>query len=344
MSEDHMSDAIGIPNLGRLRSVELREVWASEPYSFTPWLAQTDNLQFLAESLGLPGLELVATERQVDIFSADIVAKASGTGETVLIENQIERSDHVHLGQILTYAAGLEAAIIVWVSKRFTEGHRAAIDWLNRITAKDFAFFAVEVEAFRIGESVPAPRFTVVSRPNDWARSLRAVSHDPAIDKQANAHASYWNGYDAAAAAIGAPVRKAAQQVRTTNYYVAAGMRGVYFSAWRSSTTKNVGVYLAMFGDEADRIFKYLASRREELEQALGEPLEWSVRKEGTVYWIVAGKLPAASEESDWPRQHAWLAQMMKRLAAAFAPALEAMSSAETEDPPPTELGTVQPL
>src|ERR1700733_3361567 len=165
-----------IPSLGRLTTMDLREVWSSEPGSFTPWLAQPENLQFLAEALGMPGLDLVGTEQAVDIFSADIVARAPDTGETVLIENQLERSDHTHLGQILTYAAGLDAAIIIWITRKFTDGHRAALDWLNSITTEKFAFFGVEVDAVKIGDSMPAPRFVVVARPNDWTRKLKVAA------------------------------------------------------------------------------------------------------------------------------------------------------------------------
>jgi hypothetical protein len=320
-----MPNSFEVPSLGRLRTVDLREVWPSEPYSFTPWLAQAGNLQFLAETIGLPGLELVRTEQQVDIFSADIVARASDTGETVLIENQIERSDHIHLGQVLTYAAGLEAAIIVWVSKRFTEAHRAALDWLNRITTDQFAFFGVEVEAVQIGNSIPAPRFNVISRPNQWARSLRTVSHPQGGDQQTESFQFYWSGYESAAREVGAPIRVAAQQVRSTNYYVPALLRNAYYTAFRAVSKGRIGVYFAIYGTESEQIFEALHARRSEIESAFGASLEWLVQKEGAVYWIRAGRLDANADESDWPRQHAWLAQTMKRLATAVDPILATM-------------------
>jgi hypothetical protein len=207
-----------VPKLGRLRTVELREVWESEPYAFTPWLAQEENLQFLAETIGVAGLELIQTEHAVDIFSADIVARATDTGQTVLIENQIEQSDHRHLGQVLTYAAGLEAAIIIWIVRKFSEGHRAAIDWLNHITVQEFAFFGVEVEAVRIGDSDPAPRFNVVTRPNDWAREVKAASKQADLTPQNLAHYAFWQGYEAVARDVQAPVRVTAQPMRSTNY------------------------------------------------------------------------------------------------------------------------------
>jgi hypothetical protein len=323
-----MSGRFDIPSLGRLTSVDLRQVWPSEPYSFTPWLALPENLQLLAESVGLPGLELVATEQQVDIFSADIVAKAADSGETVLIENQIERSDHTHLGQILTYAAGLDAAIVIWVARQFTEGHRAAMDWLNRVTAKEFAFFAIQVEAFRIAESPAAPRFTIISRPNEWQRALREVSQRPdsTNEVQANVSQAYWNGYEVVARSIEAPVRISARQVRSTNYYVPSTEASCYYSIWRSSSEQSVGVYFSMFGDKSQHVYEYLTHRRTDIEERFGGNLEWSVRKPGSTYWIIAGSERVSLNEEDWPRQHAWLAQMMKRLKDAIAPTLSGLA------------------
>ncbi len=127
-------------NLGRLEKVDLRNIWLSEATHFTPWLAREENLAVLSETIGID-LELEAQEKAVGPFRADILCKNINSGNRVLIENQLERTDHVHLGQLLTYASGLEAATIVWVAARFTEEHRAALDWLNRITGEDFHFF-----------------------------------------------------------------------------------------------------------------------------------------------------------------------------------------------------------
>ena len=121
------------PALGRLSQVDVREVWPSEANSFTPWLAQEENLRLLAETINM-SLILEAREKPVGMFRADIIARNVHTGHLVLIENQLERTDHGHLGQLITYAAGLKAVSIVWVSSLFTDEHRAAFDWLNEVT------------------------------------------------------------------------------------------------------------------------------------------------------------------------------------------------------------------
>ncbi|HXV83931.1 MAG TPA: DUF4268 domain-containing protein [Candidatus Binatia bacterium] len=158
--------------LGRLEKVKLREVWASEAGDFTPWLGSTENLKLLGETLGI-GLECEAQEKEVGPFRADILCKDTATGNWVLIENQLERTDHTHLGQLLTYAAGLDAVTIVWITERFTEEHRAALDWLNNKTEQGINFFGLEMELWRIGDSPVAPKFNIVSKPNDWTRMVR---------------------------------------------------------------------------------------------------------------------------------------------------------------------------
>ena len=159
--------------LGKLQQVELRNIWTSEADDFTPWLAQEENLILLGDAIGIE-LELEAQEKNVGPFRADILCKDTATDNWVLIENQLEKTDHVHLGQLLTYASGLKAVTIVWIAKRFTEEHRAALDWLNEITDDRFNFFGLEVELWQIGSSEVAPKFNVVSKPNDWSKTVAA--------------------------------------------------------------------------------------------------------------------------------------------------------------------------
>ena len=154
-------------NLGRLQKVDLREAWTSESADFTPWLAQEQNLKLLGETIGIE-LELESQEKDVGPFRADILCKDTATDDWVLIENQLERTDHCHLGQLITYAAGLNAVTIVWVAERFTEEHRAALDWLNERTDDKIHLFGLEIELWRIGDSPIAPKFNIISQPNDW--------------------------------------------------------------------------------------------------------------------------------------------------------------------------------
>lgn len=155
-------------DLGEIERVDLREVWLHEAQDFTPWLA--DNLVKLGESLGLD-LEFQEHEAPVGPFFLDVLAHDRGSDRPVIIENQLETTNHSHLGQLLTYAAGYDAGVIVWLTADFQDEHRAALDWLNQRTGEDTEFFGVVVEAWKIGKSRPAPYFRVVAAPNAWSKS-----------------------------------------------------------------------------------------------------------------------------------------------------------------------------
>ena len=156
-------------NLGRLEPVNLRRVWANEESDFTPWLADQKNLAILGDALGM-SLEFVSREEAVGPYSADILCRDSNDGTQVVVENQLESTDHDHLGKLLTYAAHLGARVLVWIAKSFTDQHRAALDWLNEVSETGTRFFGLEIELWQIGESPPAPKFNVVARPNDWTK------------------------------------------------------------------------------------------------------------------------------------------------------------------------------
>jgi hypothetical protein len=160
---------------GKLESVSVRTAWDHEALKFTPWLAQ--NLDRLGDALGMQ-LEIVQTEAPVSGFAADIQARNALDGSTVLIENQLGDSDHKHLGQIMTYLAGLSAQTVVWVSPKFHDAHLSAIRWLNEHTLEPFAFFAVELRVVRIGDSPLAPLFEIIERPNDWERYVQARARE----------------------------------------------------------------------------------------------------------------------------------------------------------------------
>ena len=168
----HQDDALGI-----IKNVRVREVWPHEAHNFTPWLAR--NLGRLGQALHLD-LELLGTEARVGPFSLDILAQeVVPNGRKVAIENQLEGTDHIHLGQLLTYAAGHEAQIAIWVAPHFDDNHRAAIDWLNQLAGNKAEFYAVRVRAIRIDDSKPAPIFEPVAVPAGWPRLSQPVKTAP---------------------------------------------------------------------------------------------------------------------------------------------------------------------
>lgn len=166
------------PKIATLQRMNLRDAWPHEALDFTPWLA--DNIHVLGDTIG-QSLDVQSQEHPVGSFRADIVALDVATNSPVLIENQLEKTDHSHLGQLLIYASGLRATTVVWVASEFTEEHRSTLDWLNEISynaGSNVRFFGLEVELWRIGDSNLACKFNVVCKPNAWRKSVQ-------VDKRA---------------------------------------------------------------------------------------------------------------------------------------------------------------
>lgn len=304
-------------SLGRLTRVELRDIWISEASDFTPWLAREENLVVLAETLGIE-LQLEAQEKSVGPFRADILCKDIGTGSWVLVENQLERTDHSHLGQLLTYASGLEAVTIVWIAARFTEEHRSTLDWLNRITDDHFRFFGLEVELWRIGTSPAAPKFNVVSKPNNWSRSVaqaaRAIDEVELSDTRL-LQRDYWAALNEVLNRQGGPVsgNRKPQPQSWMNYPI--GRAGFALGTKMIRPKRQACAELYISNENAKRCFALLQAQSNEIERELGYPLVWEELPAGrdTRIAIYLDDIDPESR-SDWPRQHEWLASRVNEL------------------------------
>lgn len=178
-------------NLDTLKKVELRDVWPHEALDFTKWLSEESNLAMLSSAVGIE-LELIETESSVGSFNVDIYAQEVGTGRKVIIENQLEDTNHDHLGKVITYAAGKGAEIVVWVVAHARDEHRQAIEWLNQHTDSSFGFFLVEIELWSIGDSLPAPRFSVVEQPNEWTKTIKLSE---GLSETERVKLPYWTKY-----------------------------------------------------------------------------------------------------------------------------------------------------
>ena len=175
--------------ISTLQSIPLRDAWTHEARDFTPWLAE--NLDRLSELLGLE-LELISTEHPVGSFNLDIYARDLHSDDVVAIENQLERTDHTHLGQVMTYFSALEARKVIWIASEIREEHRAVINWLNAHTPQEYAFFGVEVSTVRIADSPIAPVFTVVEKPNNWVRAVQQQSRS-SRDETGERNRAFWD-------------------------------------------------------------------------------------------------------------------------------------------------------
>lgn len=178
--------------IGKLESVDVRKLWVHEQYDFSAWLAKEANLSILGETLGISFTD-VETEKFVGSYRCDIVAKDDNDKDKiVIIENQLERSDHDHLGKIITYASGLDASTIIWIVTNARTEHKSAIEWLNNNTISKINFFLIELKAYRIGDSLPAPKFEIAEMPNDFVKNANTKSGDKILNRSKAARYDFW--------------------------------------------------------------------------------------------------------------------------------------------------------
>ena len=319
--------------LSRLEPVELRDIWPNEAADFTPWLAEEENLNLLAETLDLK-LELEAQERDVGDFRADILCLNTEDKSRVLIENQLERTDHSHLGQILTYAAGLDIRTVIWIAKDFREEHRAALDRLNEITNENFKYFGIEIKVWQIGNSARAPQFEIVSKPNDWNRAVsrdteRAVSED--LSEVRLQLERFWTVLRDYIVQKNSPV-KCPKPGPWRSLIFSVGRTGFSIEPRVATTKKTIGISLYVSGKDAIAHFHLLKEQQMEVEKEFEEALEWeelpgrkssriSLRKEDT----------DPTDETDWQNQHEWLAAKIEKFNEVFRSRIKELNAADWE-------------
>lgn len=311
-------------SLGKLQHLDPRKLWVTEAGHFTPWLAQ--NLSLLGDALGLD-LELSDTEKDVGDFACDLYAHDTGRDRHVIIENQLEPTDHRHLGQLLTYAAGLDAAVIVWISPEVREEHREALDWLNHHTDDRIEFFGVALEAISIDESKPAIQFRLVAFPNAWSK--KAATPGEISEKRLRYQEFFQTVVDELRQKYSFTNAKVAQ---AQNWYsFASGTKGfTYTGSFASGDRLRAELYIDLGdADKNKTIFDSFAAKKEEIEKQTGE-LDWErldqrrasrislVRPNTTI--DNAGTEAAALKE--------WLVQALLKIKAVFGPLIESLPDA----------------
>lgn len=308
-----------IPKLGKMSRVAVREAWPNEASSFTPWLASAEGLELLQDALDMD-LEVEATEQSVGPFKADILAKRTDTTDDhwVLIENQLEKTDHRHLGQLLTYAAGLDAATIVWVAERFEEEHRAALDWLNEITSDRFEFFGLEIELWQIAGSPPAPMFNVVAQPNEWSRTVQQSAQTQVSDLKQQ-QLRFWQGLQTLLNQKKSKVRS--RKVRPQHWSdYSIGRAETWLTATINSQKKYLTVEFNFRGPAGKVWFDELSVNRATIDAAV-PGLSWQ-RLDGKKQSRIAlySEDFDPTDETQWPQQHQWLVEKLELFREVFRP------------------------
>jgi len=305
--------------LSTLQRVPLREVWKHEALEFTPWLAEQNNLDTLAEVLGLSELVLEATEHSVGDFKLDILC--TDGDDQIIIENQLEETDHKHLGQLLAYAAGVGAKKVVWLAQSFRPEHRSALEFLNDNTTDDLSFFGVEVELWRIDASPIAPKFEVVVKPNDWVKASRddvRKARDDSPTKQLQQR--FWVELKKHLDKNAPDIRH--QAARFQHWLVISiGRSGFKISVTANTRDERIGVELYISGDQANDYFDGLIENKESIEKDLGFPLEWQELPDKKACRIVCYKNDSSIEqEENWDTHLEWIKNCVVDMDRVFRP------------------------
>ncbi|MBI1857272.1 DUF4268 domain-containing protein [Candidatus Saccharibacteria bacterium] len=267
--------------LGKIEDVALRNIWINEARDFTPWLAVQENLDYLGEILGL---NLVEAEQEVSVgsFSADIHCKIENDNRTVIIENQIESSNHDHLGKTIVYASGVDASVIVWIVKNARPEHVSAVEWLNDHTDSDIGFFLVEIHAIKIGNSDPAPQFKIIAQPNEYMKSVKTGS-DKELTRSQLGRYEFWTQLNTYIEESG--VKLAARKPNYDHWYdFKLGSSKYHMTVNLLDGENKIRVALWISNDK--EIFDGLYANKEAIESAYGTNLEWDRKDLQKASWV----------------------------------------------------------
>lgn len=267
----------------KLTEVNIKELWKHEQHDFSNWLAKEENIKLIDDIIGLTLVD-INKEVYVGSYRCDIVATDETTGDGVIIENQLEASDHDHLGKVITYASGLGAKVAVWIVKQAREEHRSAIEWLNNNTSDDLSFFLLELHAYKIGDSYPAPKFEIVEKPNGFIKASKKTKTSGDIGKAEAERLEFWEAFNDAIIRNGKPfnVRKAT----TDHWYdVAIGTSEAHISITLVNKESVIGVELYI-NDNKD-LFDRLYEQKELIESEIGFTFDWRRLDEGKAARVV---------------------------------------------------------
>lgn len=274
--------------LGKLKEVDIRKVWQHEQYDFSNWLSKDDNINQLGDTLNL-SLTDVETEKFVGSYRCDIICKDEITGKNVLIENQLEPTNHDHLGKIITYASGLDASVIIWIVESAKEEHSSAIEWLNKHTDEDVSFFLIEVHAYTIGDSKPAPYFKIIQQPNDFVKQVKNISKNTELNDSQSNRLEFWNRFNDMLDKMGRPFNK--RKATADHWYsVAVGSSQCHISI--DLVNREHKIRISMWIPNNKELYDTFYLNKDTIEKSLGYLISWDKlegKKAACAYTFIEG-------------------------------------------------------
>ena len=302
--------------LGKLEKIkDLRRVWPHEATDFTPWLAQEDNISMLSDAIGID-ISVDETESNVGSFNVDIYATETDTGNKIIIENQLEDTNHDHLGKIITYASGKDAKFVIWIVKKAREEHRHAIEWLNNHTDNDIAFFLIEIELWTINGSDPAVKFNVVEKPNDWAKEIKKV--DSTLSDTEKLKLDYWTSFADYAFADNVFSKVFKRRKPSTDHWYSVSMgSSEYHMSFLMNTQRNILAVEINISDNKE-LFHEFYSEKDKIEAKAGVPLDWRELPERKASRILYETSVDFKDRDSWNKQFDWIMEYGVKIAKAF--------------------------
>lgn len=293
--------------LGIMKKVtDLRTIWPHEQYDFSKWLAKDENLSLLSKTIEIGNIILEERESKIGGFSADLYAREEGTERKIIIENQLEETNHSHLGQILTYAAGKNAEIIIWIVKKARDEHKQAVEWLNQHTEENLGFFLLEIELWKINDSIPAPKFNIVERPNDWTKTMKSSEN---LTETQKLRLDFWHKFK----------EYAAQQPEFTDafslrkvaphhwYNLSVGTSSYHIGLTLKTKENVIGCEIYIPHDK--EIFQKFKLHKESIEKILGTKAQW-IEAEKACRILVTQIAKVKHNNTDWKECFAWYQDM----------------------------------
>lgn len=311
-------------SLGSLDQVALRNIWPHEANDFTPWLAMEENMNKLGDALGLE-LETEEVECSVGPYSADIVAR-DATGQVVVIENQLEKTNHDHLGKCLTYASVLDASTVIWIASSFTDEHKKAFDWLNDKSGLDLSFFGVRLELWSIDGSNPAVRFNVVSAPADIVKRAHQKKLSAGVSETKQLQFRWWTAVRDALMTRG--IVKSPQAANPRYWYnISLGRSGFGLSCTANVPQQKISVRLYLRAIKGgQQALDTLIEKRETIESEIGTALEWNPNPNARDKTVRLVHKADISDEASWPAHIDWMLDTIELFKAAFSGRVKALN------------------
>lgn len=303
--------------LARIIKINPREVWKHEALDFTQWLAKEENISVLCEELEI-NLENVKPEAAAGRYNVDLVADDIDTKRKVIIENQLEPTDHKHLGQLLTYASAYDASIIIWVVTDYTEEHRQAIDWFNRNISENISFFLVQIEVYRIGDSDPAPKFNIICEPNNWGKTVKKSGTGDVVSATKLLQMEFWEGLKLYASTRSTKVTFSHAPQPKHWFNISMGTSRCHIALTLNTQKSYIGCEIYIRNDQS--LYETFYINKDKIEASIGSELEWMELPDATASRILVTLKTNPKDRKSWNESYEWCTLTVGLFSQTFKP------------------------